>query len=157
MIDSFTIKQEVILATLDHRTCVVCGALDGKVFRVGEGPYPPFHTYCRCMRLPWFDYKSERPYVDPVEMVRPKEGKSPFYESVGKTPVAKRKIGITKDSYAQWFDRQKNTATGRKFQRILLGPSRYAAYETGKLSLDDMVNFDTVKVYTLEELGLETE
>lgn len=157
MTNSF-IKQEVIFATLDHRTCIVCGALDGKVFKVGEGPCPPFHTYCRCMRMPWFNSdQGERPYVDPVEMARPKEGKSPFYESVGKTPVAKRKLGTTKDSYAQWFDRQKNTETGRKFQKILLGPSRYAAYEAGKLSLDDMVNFDTAKEYTLEELGLEAE
>jgi len=155
--DSYKIKQVVILATLDHHTCVVCGVLDGKIFKAEEAPRPPFHTYCRCVLLPWVDGKSERPYVDPVEMARPKEGKSPFYESVGKTPVGKRKIGTTKDNYAQWFDRQKNTETGRKFQKMHLGPTRYAAYEAGKLSLDDMVNFDILKMYSLEELGLEPE
>jgi len=153
----YSIEQETFLATLDHRTCLVCGALDGKVFKVGEGAIPPLHVGCRCLRIAHFDDEIERPYVDPVAMARPKEGKSPFYDSVGKTPVAKRIIGTTKDTYAQWFDRQKNTESGRKFQKIHLGSSRYAAYKAGNLSLDDMVNFDTLQMYTLEELGLEGE
>jgi hypothetical protein len=153
----YSITQEVFLATLDHRTCLICGVLDGKVFTVEEGPIPPLHVGCRCLRIGWLGDKNERPYVDPVAMARPKEGESPFYNSVGKTPVAKRIVGTTKDTYAQWFDRQKNTETGRKFQKIHLGPSRYAAYEAGKLSLDDMINFDTLEIFSLEELGLEAE
>lgn len=40
------------LASLDGRTCEVCGALDGKVFPVSEAKiginYPPMHNECRC-------------------------------------------------------------------------------------------------------------
>ena len=34
-------------ATLDSRTSAICRALDGKVFKHGQGPYPPQHFNCR--------------------------------------------------------------------------------------------------------------
>ena len=34
-------------ATLDSRTSPICRALDGKVFKHGQGPYPPQHFNCR--------------------------------------------------------------------------------------------------------------
>lgn len=37
----------LIAAVLDSRTSVICGALDGNVYDVGEGPRPPFHPNCR--------------------------------------------------------------------------------------------------------------
>ncbi len=36
------------LSTLDNLTCVKCGPLDGKVFKVHEGPRPILHINCRC-------------------------------------------------------------------------------------------------------------
>lgn len=35
-------------ATLERRTCAVCGALDGQVFALNKGPRPPLHPNCRC-------------------------------------------------------------------------------------------------------------
>lgn len=35
------------LATLDSRTTVICGSLDGKTFPLGKGPMPPRHPNCR--------------------------------------------------------------------------------------------------------------
>lgn len=40
------------VATLDTRTCAECGPEDGKVYPVGEGPVPPLHINCRCVRIP---------------------------------------------------------------------------------------------------------
>ena len=40
------------VATLDARTTRVCGALDGKFFKMGEGPRPPLHFNCRSTTIP---------------------------------------------------------------------------------------------------------
>lgn len=46
------VEQYQILATLDSKTCGICGKLDGKIFRVDEAVTgknkPPFHCFCRC-------------------------------------------------------------------------------------------------------------
>lgn len=46
------IDRYVYIATLDEKTCPVCGALDGKVFNVADGEagtnLPPMHQNCRC-------------------------------------------------------------------------------------------------------------
>lgn len=38
-------------ATLDSRTTAICRALDGKVFRHEQGPYPPQHFNCRSRNI----------------------------------------------------------------------------------------------------------
>lgn len=47
------------LATLDERTCEVCGPMDGQVFKMSEYnigvTVPPLHPYCRCTTAPYFD------------------------------------------------------------------------------------------------------
>jgi SPP1 gp7 family putative phage head morphogenesis protein len=41
------------IAALDERTCPVCGALDGKVFKFGDSQdIPPAHPNCRCSIAP---------------------------------------------------------------------------------------------------------
>lgn len=53
------IEQYSFLATLDNRTCEVCGKLDGKVFNVSEAKvglnYPPLHPNDRCTTTAHFD------------------------------------------------------------------------------------------------------
>ena len=41
-----------IVATLDTRTTPVCRSQDGKVYKAGEGPRPPFHWGCRTTTAP---------------------------------------------------------------------------------------------------------
>jgi len=41
-----------IVATLDDRTTILCQSLDGKVFKLDEGPRPPFHVGCRTTTVP---------------------------------------------------------------------------------------------------------
>lgn len=36
----------------DTRVCPICQPLDGKIFEHGEGPVPPLHEHCRCVRIP---------------------------------------------------------------------------------------------------------
>ena len=39
-------------ATLDSRTCPICGELDGQTFPPGDGVRPPEHHQCRCTAVP---------------------------------------------------------------------------------------------------------
>jgi SPP1 gp7 family putative phage head morphogenesis protein len=41
------IEKWRFLATLDGRTSAICREEDGKIYKVGEGPIPPLHPYCR--------------------------------------------------------------------------------------------------------------
>lgn len=46
------IKGVQYVATLDDRTTEICAALDGKVFKIGDGPRPPAHFNCRSTTVP---------------------------------------------------------------------------------------------------------
>lgn len=55
--ETYTANEDVLAgyqwdATLDHRTCVTCQALDGRVFKFGKGPREPAHVQCRCATIP---------------------------------------------------------------------------------------------------------
>jgi len=45
------IGGEVYTATLDSRTSPICRSLDGKLYPVGEGKFPPQHFGCRSIRV----------------------------------------------------------------------------------------------------------
>lgn len=46
------IKGVQYVATLDSRTTEICASLDGKEFKVGQGPRPPMHMRCRSTTVP---------------------------------------------------------------------------------------------------------
>lgn len=46
------VKGVRYLATLDSVTSIICGALDGQIFRVGSGPRPAMHPNCRSTTTP---------------------------------------------------------------------------------------------------------
>ncbi len=54
----------------DERVCGRCAALSGNVYRLGQGPQPPLHLFCRCRRV--FAYRQEEeigdggPVLDPI-------------------------------------------------------------------------------------------
>ena len=52
------VEQYQILATLDNKTCGICGRLDGKIYPVAEAVtgknMPPFHPFCRCTDVPYY-------------------------------------------------------------------------------------------------------
>lgn len=53
------VEKYEIIATLDSKTCGICGELDGKVFLVDEAivgkNMPPFHCFCRCTDGAYYD------------------------------------------------------------------------------------------------------
>ena len=52
------VEKYQILATLDSKTCGICGKLDGKIYPVAEAVagknMPPFHPFCRCTDVPYY-------------------------------------------------------------------------------------------------------
>lgn len=67
-----------ILATLDSRTCEICGNQDGKTFLVSDAQiginFPPFHHDCRCTTVPYYD---DTPTEDLTRVARdPETGKT---------------------------------------------------------------------------------
>ena len=52
------VEKYEILATLDSKTCEICGELDGNVYEVGKEitgvNMPPFHPLCRCTDAPHY-------------------------------------------------------------------------------------------------------
>lgn len=77
------VEKYLILATLDSKTCSICGELDRKIFQTNDAiiglNFPPFHQGCRCTTVPYYGDK------DLTEMTRvardPETGKS--YEVPG--------------------------------------------------------------------------
>ena len=64
--DCFTelgVERYQVVAALDHETCELCGAMDGKVFKMSEYEVGvtanPFHPWCRCCTAPYFEDMAE--------------------------------------------------------------------------------------------------
>ena len=53
------VEKYEISAALDSKTCGICGELDGNVYLVEEAVtgknMPPFHCFCRCTDVPYYD------------------------------------------------------------------------------------------------------
>lgn len=56
--DELDVEEYQVIASIDVDTCSLCGAMDGKVFKMSdyqEGlTANPFHPYCRCCTAPYF-------------------------------------------------------------------------------------------------------
>ncbi len=85
------LKKYQYMATLEKRTCEVCGSLDQKVFNVKDiergTNYPLIHPHCRCTTAPWI------PEVDQIKGQR--WSKNPF--------TGEREL-VDKMSYNEWKD-----------------------------------------------------
>ena len=53
------VERYKIVASFDKDTCELCGALDGKVFKMSDYQVgltaPPFHPWCRCCTCPYYE------------------------------------------------------------------------------------------------------
>lgn len=104
------------LATLDIKTCGICGPLDDRVFPVSEAQpgvnYPLMHTRCRCTTVPEVPYQSEtRMSRDPVtgksirvERMSFQEWHKKYVEDVSEAAIAEKKH---KNQYADKKQYQK--------------------------------------------------
>lgn len=72
------VEKYEILATLDSKTCEICGELDGNVYEVGKEitgvNMPPLHPLCRCTDVPHY---ADTPTKGMVRVARdPETGKT---------------------------------------------------------------------------------
>lgn len=108
------------VSTLDDRTCVQCGVLDGQVWREplqAKLPVLSTHPNCRCALVPVLLSARELGLQDTPGV------RASFSGEVAGT-----------ETYATWFNQQSPA-----FQRGVLGPRRYALYQAGQLQLRDFV------------------
>lgn len=69
------VEKYEIIATLDSKTCGICGELDGEIFPVEEAVtgknMPPFHCFCRCTDAPHYD---DEDLTDQTRAARDEDG-----------------------------------------------------------------------------------
>lgn len=120
------------LATLDSRSCIACSSLDGKVFKVGEGPRPAIHTNCRCTTTPVVKSLKEMGLSDKDFPVGTRASMN------GQVPA-----DLT---YNEWL-RQQSAA----IQDEALGVAKGKLFREGKLPIRAFTNRQN-RVLTLDEL-----
>ena len=130
--NSHVVKAWEFLATLDSRTTVTCGSLDGQTFPIGEGPIPPRHIRCRSISVAVT--KSYREMGIDKDELTPEQRAS----QDGQVKGAPR--------FAEWL-KGKGTAVQDK----VLGQTRGELFRSGKLDLDQFVKSDGT-LYTLDDL-----
>lgn len=102
-------------ATLDGRTCSVCGGLDGKLFPVDSGRRPPAHISCRCTIVYVLKSWQELGLKDPGPGIR----SSMNGDEPGNI------------HYGEWLRKQP-----KAFVDDTLGPTRAKLFLSGKLPMD---------------------
>lgn len=152
------IKGVQYVATLDHQTCIVCGARDGKVFIYGvndptweDKPISGTHPNCRCVMVPITKSWEELGVIGKVP--KEVEGRR-FFKYAGPKPL--KGMGpmeqyadpemwsgyvTSKTNYQDWLRRI--DAEDPAFAKEMLGPTRYAAWKDGR-ELDRMVSGNRV-------------
>jgi SPP1 gp7 family putative phage head morphogenesis protein len=127
------IREERWVSTLDARTSDICQSLDGRVFPINQGIHPPAHPNCRSARMPIVPSIRALPVDD--KQFLPSTAKEAFD---GKGPQVL--------TYDKWLKGQP-----AKVQREVLGPTRFALFQTGEIELRGFVN-DRGTRRTLPEL-----
>ena len=90
------------VSALDSRTCLVCGNLDGKLFKtLKDVPAIPVHRGCRCVAIPYFDFDDLR------------ASKNGYVES--------------KVTFSEWLGEQ-----DMKTQKEVLGKTRFELFKKGE-------------------------
>jgi len=110
------------VSTLDGRTTQTCQALDGQVFKTGQGPKPPQHWGCRSTTIPVV--KEEYRVDVKSKTTRPAKG-----------PDGKTEMVSGRTTYQSWLKKQP-----KEFQVDVLGETRAELFRNGGLSLDRFVD-----------------
>jgi len=163
------------LATLDHRTCLVCGVYDGKIWtkeKMYEVKVPSAHPNCRCVLIPYIDIGNGATRPAEVEnfdlLAKQKYDANPNakkkYSELSQEYRRKLRYAAMEEfrqrtgnspyrqvkgdmTFADYLKTQSET-----FQREWLGKTRFELYKLGKLSLDQMVHPDKGFKRTVREL-----
>ena len=133
------VKKYQILATLDSKTCGLCGDLDGKVYDVDKAVVgvnmPPFHPLCRCTDVPYYDDES----VDMSRTARdPETGKT--YDVPGNMTY--------KEWHAQYIEQNPDKVLAeKKLRNKAADEAQFKKYRQvlGKDSPKDLDSFQNLK------------
>lgn len=112
------IEGRVWLSTLDEKTSAQCQSLDGMVFPLDEGPFPPAHIRCRSKCIA--KLKSEFSYLSEG---RQRSARDPVTGEVGTVSA--------KQTYYGWLKDQPESV-----QDSIIGPTRGALLRDGGLSAE---------------------
>lgn len=133
------VKGWLFHAHMDGRTSLTCASLNGKVFKIGEGPVPPRHINCRSAATPLV--KSFREMgIDIPEVVV--EGRTRATLD-GQIPAD--------TSFSAWL-----RAKPAGFQDQILGATRGRMFRSNNVDVDRFTNNKGV-VYTLDQLRARDE
>lgn len=119
------------VATLDSRTSSTCRSLDGRVFKLGEGPLPPAHIRCRSSTSAELDARFD-------------------FLKEGATRSSQGGYVPADETYYSWLKRQPSD-----FQDVALGSTRAKLFRDGGLSAERFAELQldrTFKPLTLEQM-----
>lgn len=164
--DLFT--NELFVATLDGRTTAICRSLDGKRFKIHEGPIPPLHFSCRSIRVAAISSEAignrpARTYTQRALLREfgkqeglgnitarsnlPRGHKGEFDSFAARRIREMTEVLPAKVSYQEWLMRQPAA-----FQNDILGVTKGKLFRQGGLTLDKFVDAKG-KEFTLSQLA----
>jgi SPP1 gp7 family putative phage head morphogenesis protein len=134
------LKGAQYVATLDNRTCLICGAQDGKIFPFlpngdHKGPVLPIHPQCRCIYSPVTKSWEELGDKSLNPNIAPENRKNYFAGKPLEAPI----------TYEEWLK-----GLDDKEVVDILGKKRYALWKSGKIKLSQMAT--STDVLTVDEL-----
>ena len=122
------------VATLDSKTTALCGSLDGKTFRYGEGPMPPQHFNCRSTTVPVIDDEDlRRKYPDtrPSSVGRVSQDES-YPDWLNKNPSMQTEALGNKKPFFNYLVKTKNKSPREALRQIIRD-------DGSELSLKDLI------------------
>ena len=109
------------VATLDSKTTALCGSLDGKTFKYGEGPMPPQHFNCRSTTVPIIDDEDLRkkfPDTRPSSVGRVSQDES-YPDWLKKNPSMQTEALGNKKPFFNYLINTKNKSPREALRQII--------------------------------------
>jgi len=109
------------VATLDSNTTALCGSLDGRTFKYGEGPMPPQHFNCRSTTVPIIDDEDlRRKYPDtrPSSIGRVSQNES-YPDWLNKNPSMQTEALGNKKPFFNYLVKTKNKSPRDALRQII--------------------------------------
>ena len=122
------------VATLDSKTTALCGSLDGKTFRYGEGPMPPQHFNCRSTTVPIIDdddLRRKYPDTRPSSVGRVSQDES-YPDWLNKNPSMQTEALGNKRPFFNYLIKTKNKSPRDALRQIIRD-------DGSELSLKDLI------------------
>lgn len=160
------IEQYEYLATLESKTCSVCGNLDGLKFKLKDRKdgvnYPLIHAWCRCTTVPFID---DLPDIKGRWMRDPKTGKGEIVENISYNnwksmvsgnvkPIISKKIDTFDPlDMAKWPEKGihvMNTENGPEVSILSAGGKPLA-----KLALDEIKQMSESELIYIQDMAFK--